>query len=144
MTAPDDARRVAERCEQATGPDREIDRDIALMLGLYDRPEDMGGFRDPAEAVVGGGGQTYAALPYTASLDAALTLLMGPDWEWSLEACEGSLFYSEHERQMVYRAELGDPLLHMEAEAATAALAFVAASLKARAALAVSSSPVQG
>ncbi len=66
---------LADRVERAEGASRELDRDIALLLGLYDRPEDLGCFSDPAEAVVGGGGQTYAPPAYTASLDAALTLV---------------------------------------------------------------------
>ena len=66
---------LADRCEAATGPDRELDRDIALSLELYDDPEDLGCFEDEAEAVVRGGGQTWAPLAYTSSIDAALTLV---------------------------------------------------------------------
>ena len=70
-----DLLKLAARCEAATGPDRELDRDIGLAMGVYDQPEDLGCFHDPAEAVVGGGGQTFAAPEYSASLDAAMTLV---------------------------------------------------------------------
>jgi hypothetical protein len=74
VTNADKLRELADRVERAIGPDREIDRDIALALGMYDRPEDLGCFVDPAEAVVAGGGQTWAPPEWTASLHAAKAL----------------------------------------------------------------------
>jgi len=77
---------LAERCEQASGPDRELDGEIARALGWTDvhvsvlnplfqvgRPPGVTGWRDPVPA-------------FTASLDAALTLVPegwrvnGADW----------------------------------------------------------------
>ena len=76
---------LADRCEVATGPNRAIDRDIGLALGLYDNPEDLGYFFDPAKAVVGGGGETFAPPAYTASLDAAITLVPC-DTAWTMDS----------------------------------------------------------
>jgi hypothetical protein len=65
---------LADRVQALAGPCRETDAEIALALGMYDRPEELGSFVDLAEAVVGGGGQTWAPPEFTASLDAAISL----------------------------------------------------------------------
>ena len=76
------------RIEALDGPDREADAAIALALSLYDQPEDLGCFEDPAEAIVGGGGQTWAPLAYTGSIDAAMTLV--PEgWGWKVRKWAG-------------------------------------------------------
>lgn len=67
----------------------------------------------------------------TQSLDAAMTLLPGPDWEWSLEVQAGHLYFASEE-QMVAIVKIGDPLRGWESTAATPALALCAASLRAR------------
>lgn len=102
---------LAERCEAATGPDIVLTQDIA----------------DYAESA---GLISIAMLvpDYTASIDAALTLVPGPDWEWSLEWETGS------DGQMFARCALGDPMRFCDCEAPTLALAICAAALRARAA----------
>jgi hypothetical protein len=124
MTKADELLALAIRCEQATGPDREIDRDIGLMLGLYDNPEDLGCFDDTAEAVVGGGGQTFAPPAFTASLDAAMTLVP--------EGWSGTATKRANGKGL---AEVDRPgSLRKVSWAATPALALCAAVLRARAA----------
>lgn len=77
---------LALRCESAKGPDRELDRDIADAIGLgpddsWERPRD-----EPATATSRGivrldkgswikGGRIRDSARYTASLDAAMTLV---------------------------------------------------------------------
>lgn len=68
---------LAERCEKASGPDRELDAQIAAAFHLkqltYQSPEWI---KDPE---------------FTASLDAAMTLV--PEgWEWALENTGGDTF----------------------------------------------------
>src|SRR5690348_8789107 len=58
---------LAERCEKAAGPDRDLDEAIALIFGW--RLVAKGWVRDP-------GGNSKDELPrFTASLDAAMTLV---------------------------------------------------------------------
>lgn len=62
----DDLKALAERCEAADGPSRELDAEIAVALNLpWDYAADWGprGMDKPV------------AQPYTASLDAAMMLL---------------------------------------------------------------------
>lgn len=112
---------LAEKVEGLKGPDREVDRDIALLRAEYDDPEDLGCFLDPAEAVVGGGGQTYAPPAYTASLDAAM-LLVPEGWYWSIKQYP----------RVGCVADIGG--IHA-GKSHTPALALVAVSLRARAAM---------
>ena len=75
---------LAQRCEAATGPDRALDCTIRDTLRL---PNDYGadwGAR---------GHEIPAAHPYTASLDAALTLV--PTGYWSLKGYSDSLFAAD-------------------------------------------------
>jgi hypothetical protein len=68
---------LIERLESATGPDRELDLDLALAVGLLTSPLERGCWVDPGECIDGGkeaDGTTFVALAYTASIDAALTL----------------------------------------------------------------------
>jgi hypothetical protein len=102
---------LAERCEQAAGPDAGLD--LAIWTSLLDTPS----FRPP--------------LPwrtdYTASLDAALTLVPeGCEWLRKTPQC-----------MTVYRvpADLKEWARHIDARAATLALALCAAVLRARAAM---------
>jgi hypothetical protein len=76
---------LAERCEAATGPDRELDAEIASTLGWANvGPGNRGGRcgRSPEG--------TWKTVPrYTASLDAAMTLV--PEgWDWELEFIGGT------------------------------------------------------
>jgi hypothetical protein len=92
---------LAKACEAATGPDREIDTLIGYAVDL------------PTED---------AQLPrYTASLDAALTLV--PPWSWRVgNLASGRAF-----------ADLGTQKSLQCIEGATPALALCAAALRARA-----------
>jgi hypothetical protein len=58
---------LAERCEQATGPDRELDEAIRVELGLEKVLLGFGPGLYPDE-------EDYEASLFTASLDAAMTL----------------------------------------------------------------------
>jgi hypothetical protein len=67
---------LAERCEEATGPDREIDCSIAVAaLGFFKDDDGKYAFTD-AEGVTHQSGQADDMLVrrFTASLDAAMTL----------------------------------------------------------------------
>jgi hypothetical protein len=126
---PGELEALAERCEQATGPDKRIDLTIFATL----HPDE---FADAAEA------RQYAStsyqremnnadwyyistigLPrYTTSLDAAMTLV--PEgWAWSLNSgAQGECF-----------ARVSPKSRLTVVDAATPALAFCAAALRARA-----------
>jgi hypothetical protein len=116
---------LAERCERAEGPDRELDKDIVLAL----KPEAMfqtdDGYDEPivfhAEPVV----RWKHVLPrYTASIDAALTLAAD---KW--DRVEFGRYEKVHDK---FWADLG---LDGSAEnCASVPLAICAAALRARAA----------
>lgn len=127
---------LAEKVEGLKGPDREVDRDIALLRAEYDDPEDLGCFLDPAEAVVGGGGQTYAPPAYTASLDAAM-LLVPEGWGWLVsQPNEKAIASGLLKKRTPVMGEVQYGCDHRYAvAAATPALALVAVSLRARAAM---------
>jgi hypothetical protein len=139
---------LAERCEQATGPDRELDMliDCALkgVIPIYPteghpmtpgrggRIEAAGTFEllgwiDPGEVQRNfspyGGEDRYPR--YTASLDAAMSLV--PEGR--------GLIYKRHGIKNVWRVQIhsGDETTFIEGDAATPALALCAAALKARA-----------
>ncbi len=101
---------LAARCENATGPDRELDADIALTQGWTEHPGDNW---------IGPFGQI--AVPYyTASLDAAVTLVPGPAWWW-VEA-----------QPLVHGAYLSGCGDERVARGTTPALALCCAALRAR------------
>lgn len=116
--------RLAERVEQATGPDRELDvrislalsgtsysdSDVTELLTIRDEPTGYGRYR-PADEYVPG---------YTASLDAAMTL--APEGQWR------RINIDPNGRANI---RLGDACA---VTAATPALALTAAALRARAA----------
>lgn len=131
---------LAEKVEGLKGPDREVDRDIALLRAEYDDPEDLGCFLDPAEAVVGGGGQTYAPPAYTASLDAAMLLVPADhtiqlsDWDHEALRAKGpwqAIVLPIGARGAMQRFTFSNRCDH----AATPPLALCAAALRARAAM---------
>jgi hypothetical protein len=68
-----------------------------------------------------------APQPFLHSLDAALALAPSPAWEWSLE------WEAKSDGEMFARCAMGDPMRFQDCEAATLALAFSAAALRARA-----------
>ena len=98
-----DLLKLAERCEAAEGPDRELDLDIMRWA------ENIGG--DPANA-----------RPYTASIDAALMLVpKRHTWTLYADGCAG-----------VCPKRDDDDLADGTIWAATPALALCAAALRAR------------
>ncbi len=116
MTDPTTLLALAERCEQAAGPDRELDFAIAAGVGWPDSPN-----------------LHQHARRYTESLDAAVTLVLE---KWIYELGRGE---SENFRALCrVRDERGN--WTGWAVAATAALALCAAALRARAAMAQPSS----
>lgn len=137
---------LIEKIEVAGGPDRELDAEIGVAASRYDDSRIVYAkgkrwYRSPGKGripfhVGGGNGGTsfgviYQQTRYTASLDAALTLV--PEgFEWSLEYQAGHHVSSDGEC-MVAIAKLGDPCRDWESTSATPALALCAAALKARA-----------
>jgi hypothetical protein len=98
---------LAERCEQASGPDRELDLDITEALDLAGRA-------------------ALSLVPFTASLNAAMTLVP--------EGCSWSLHkHNSYSRAGVFVDDGRDPGHYCDA--ATPALALCAAALRARAAM---------
>lgn len=109
--------KLAKRCEAAIGPDRELDAAIAIANGSkavvsYGHPALGNFYRAPA-----------FFKHYTASLDAAMTLLPDRAW-WSVEA--------QPLGSGKYLSECGDERV---ASAVSPALALCAAALRARDAL---------
>jgi hypothetical protein len=94
---------LASRCEKATGPDDKLDWDIAIVSNGFD-PE--------------------YPLPYTASLDAAMTLVPeGHEW-LKLSPFTASIYrFVEDDKEWAK---------HIEAKGNTFPLALCAAALKAR------------
>ena len=125
MTDPTTLLALAERCEQAAGPDRELDCHIhALIEGRNIRPERW------IETVRL---HDHAVPRYTASLDAAVTLVPeGYYWQ----AANGKRRHSEPQACadlfVAHGPNRGD--MSFTADAATAALALCAAALRVRAA----------
>ncbi len=127
MTAPlspTDLEALAERCEQASGPDRELDiailttvlgyRDVHGDGNLFDRGNDGYWFVDDC---------SIHQLPSpTASLDAAMTLVPEPH-KWSITAAHGD----DRWQAWVWSINYGPNWY----EAATPALALTAAALRA-------------
>lgn len=81
---------IAERCEQATGPDRESD--VAIHTAVTTFEPRVGGVGWPAGELVVPAFPGWEPLPaYTASLDAAITLVPeGFDVHFYLERRGGS------------------------------------------------------
>jgi hypothetical protein len=107
---------LAERCEKATGPDRELDMRIALAFGLLHHEQ---------------GGSPYAD-EYTASVDLAIPLVGTARFILDKRAFAGT-------RSGGYRADVWQAPLTVYGEttrawAVTPALALCAAALRAKAA----------
>ena len=115
MTRTTDLNNLAESCEKATGPDRELDVAIAKALGLeHGKASGWANDENGDYWVI-----DECAAPFTASLDAAMTLI--PEDE-----CFELSSYD------IY-ARVGSPGKFFGAGGATPALALVAAALKSRA-----------
>lgn len=130
---------LIERIEAASGPDREIDREIMLSSGYRYEQRDIGcRYEDGSVAldwvyveIKTDKWRSTHPLSFTSSIDAALTLV--PEgFEWSLEYQAGHHVSSDGEC-MVAIAKLGDPCRDWESTSATPALALCAAALKSRA-----------
>lgn len=63
---------LIKRLEAATGPDLELDAEIAMSAGLAERRNDFVYVMHPVE---GSTHDLWLNVPYTASIDAALTLV---------------------------------------------------------------------
>jgi hypothetical protein len=108
MTDPATLLALAERCEQAAGPDRELDFVIAAGIGWPDSPNSH-----------------QNARRYTESLDAAVTLV--PEgWTWAR-------FHGGVVECMTLNGP-GNSILFERGEGNSSALALCAAALRARAA----------
>jgi hypothetical protein len=142
MRTPDHLLSLASRVEEAEGADRFLDAQIAAVLRLEKVPHWArlwtGEWRPTEQGSVvlmedsGLPGPHFMAREYTASLDAALTLL-DPDAFWRVghdgEGADPSLF-----KAIVSVAKEGSiAITFRSAIAATPALALTAACLKARA-----------
>jgi hypothetical protein len=118
---------LAKRCEQATGPDRVLDADIAEVVDApaADDPDRNLTIHRQIIAKLRAGGDDCEIERYTASLDAAMTLV--PEGR--------GLIYKRHGIKNVWRVQIhsGDETTFIEGDAATPALALCAAALKARA-----------
>lgn len=107
MTDPATIASLADRIEKLTGPDREVDAEIALALGIV--PE--GAFR-PCAAIDAGTFATgaygfWSCEPYTKSIDAALTLVPEGWWLAGLNYCPSD-FRSAQDRE--WHAEIAGPV----------------------------------
>jgi hypothetical protein len=134
---------LAERCEKATGPDRELDGQIDRLLntrpsnGDYDEHENaIWSVKDTSGLLIRWSGfacDSFCASAYTASLDAAVSLvpskpfpgLRPGEWWWSVDSlgCDAHVAYENHDS--------GVP--EYSGSATTPALALCAAALRARA-----------
>jgi hypothetical protein len=134
--------KLAERCENATGQDRELDKLIAPHAGWKEAGKlSVMGSKMPAWLPPGKSGADNKVLKvpaFTASLDAAMTLV--PDgWEPVID-CGVSRRYNRLHRADLWGHEThydsgGMPFDdHEKGDAATPALALCAAALRARAA----------
>jgi hypothetical protein len=119
MDAAHDLEALAKRCEAAAGPDRELDAEIAATAGL--RVVDEG--HPLGRCCYDRNGISIVLPRYTASLDAAMTLV--PEGMW------GTLEFGKRSRCKLGRFGELKPLPN-EAFAYTAAQALAAASLRAR------------
>jgi hypothetical protein len=113
---------LAERCEAATGPDREIDAAICRATKVCVEQPDGSWMRYLTDGYC----HSMHPLNVTASIDAALTLV--PEGR--------GYIYKRHGIKSAIRAQIesGDRTTFVQGDAATLALAICAAALRARAA----------
>lgn len=133
---------LAAKVEAASGPDRELDCAIAVAAaGFFELPPRWEGgpvgygyTNADGEQIHPGHGGDQLVKPYTASLDAAMTLV--PEgYDWSLcryaQVDEGFLPFSVNMTPEVQPYPVDQEI---DVEAVTPALALTAAALRARAA----------
>lgn len=119
---------LIKRLEAASGPDRELDADIATSLGKPVCKD------DPCNWVIKyPGAYDYRKLPrYTASIDAALTLVPeGLDWFVKHYASAGGKYGAVVTSPEIAARSWGD---YSHDDAATPAIALCIAALRARSA----------
>jgi hypothetical protein len=134
MSDPTTLLALAERCEQAAGPDRVLDAEITKSFIPRDATH-VARSRDGWSFIIAQEFEWLENQPYTASLDAAVTLV--PDgWRWAVSTTGGGL-----------PCAYGHPPGNHQASnwiddtpAATPALAICAFALRARAAMSQPSS----
>jgi hypothetical protein len=117
MSRKDELIALAERVEALTGPDRGVDTWIENHLGLA-RFEPAHPFRSHCD-----GDTRKEPKPYTASLDAAMSLV--PEGWASVHGWD----YPDRASRVIFMDDDGDPLFR--GRAATPALALTAAALRA-------------
>jgi len=131
---------LADRCEAAIGPDRELDAEIVAALRMFPKnvgfvwKADLKANCPQVGAVecctrLGTGGPWFKAKPVTASIEAALSLLV-PATLWAIGSMEDGPFA----RLCWPQPDGGYGGGYIETAAATPALALCAAALRARAA----------
>lgn len=138
-----DLTELAKRVEAATGPDADLDRRIMAALGYsyragnrsigltYGKAWDSHPYQEwvKGDEVV----PDHCVPDYTASLDAATTLVPG-GWNWGVGPWED--WKSTPRRAWAWCEETGEDWSEeMNRQAATPALALTAAALRARAAM---------
>lgn len=133
MTTESELIALAERCEAATGPDRELDEAIAVLVGKDSRTGPI----HPSLAPRG----YYDGPSYTASIDAALSLV--PEgFSWAVGSAEdgghATVSKMPEDDEAYSGGRLPAPEVMTHGYAATPALALTAAALRARAAAQVS------
>ena len=124
---------IIERLEKATGPDRELDRELGFAFCGW-RVVDIAG----NQCIDQGDGEINADHPggmytsFTESIDAAMTLVV-EGFRWVIESKEWSELRETYLVPVAYvESELPDRSKSFRAEGATPAIALCIAALKAR------------
>jgi hypothetical protein len=126
MTDPITLLALAERCEHAAGPDRELDAEISVAVGRHETHVERRS--DGTTKLLpwrgdGTGSYNIDCRRYTASLDAAVTL--APDgWRWWINSSPFARCWLVANDRIVDKAQ--------SEKCATPALALCAAALRAR------------
>lgn len=138
VTVDQDLVALAERCEKATGPDRELDEDIARAVGfvpwggrrMFSTAPSYGfTYRNPTGDYVG------APPYYTGSIDAAMTLVPDGCFCDTQSILRGTAIFDKPKAWAQVEQTSG-PVIETSA-CATLPLALSAAALRARASLSV-------
>ena len=116
---------LAERCEAATGPDRSLDTLIENALGIAKFE------RVPRSGFGGAEYERVTPKPYTASLDAALTLVP-VGWDGALYLAADTIKPTVQLETPEMRARFSMDYEGVTGTAGTLALALCAAALRAR------------
>ena len=118
---------LIERLEKATGPDRELDEDIAHAVGVRSV------MQWDHEACGGDGSFEHMFPRYTYSIDAALTLV--PEgWEWRID---GGYLPDRHYACVMNMGLVSEPQFTVDKTPSTPAIALCIAALKARQAMTI-------